>query len=442
MFALAAHGREVETDDKGSKLEVSGFYKSLLSGVLLQPETVTGARALAKLTGSSTSIPDGGFVSAHLFRINTKLLIREDLELLCSWQLALSLASDPALLAGNTLSSTVGGTNTSGRRRIVELGGTLGQGPTWRLDHSIDRLALKFALPFADVTVGRQVLSWGTGRVWNPTDLLSPFPPTVVDREVRRGFDAVRVAVPLGETGQLDLLYLLQQDPADMGGVARAQLNVLGWDGSISVGKYVDDLVFGADVVGDVGPIGVHAEGAYTVQLTGLKGGGPVGLGEHFFRGVISGEWKPLEHVVLMAEYSFNGYGTNDPSKLAGVLSSARVVRGEIFGGGMHQLALAGVFTVNELLTAQVSVLGNLADPSALVIPSVEYSLTPNVLLRAGAYVPLGRAPDATVFTSLGPLDVAMQSDAFRSAIASRGLKSEFGSSSFGGFAQVGVYLP
>ena len=31
---------------------------------------------------------------------------------------------------------------------------------------------------------------------------------------------------------------------------------------SASVGKYVQDVVVGADVVGDVGPVAVHGEGA------------------------------------------------------------------------------------------------------------------------------------------------------------------------------------
>ncbi|MFT3706619.1 MAG: hypothetical protein QM817_03025 [Archangium sp.] len=407
LLSSAAFAREVETDDNGAKLEVSGFYKSLLSGVLLNPDTVAAVNAV-----SPTKIPDGGFLAAQLFRANAKIQFAHDVDLIVAWQLALSLATDPAFAGGATLSGTVGGTGSGARRRLADLPTPLGQGNVWRLDQNLDRFALKIGLPFGDLTIGRQVLSWGTGRVWNPTDVLSPFPPTVIDREVRRGFDAVRLAVPLGDTGQLDLLALPQQELSDTGGVARVQLNVLGWDGSLSAGKYVDDLVFGFDLVGDIGPIGVHAEGAYTLQLTNLKGGAPVGIGDHFFRGVIGAEWKPHEKIVLMAEYSFNGYGTTDPRKYVAILSSARVIRGEVFGAGQHQAALAGVFTVSDVLSTNVSLLGNLTDPSVMIIPSLEYSVTQTVLMRAGAYVPIGAS------------------------------QSEYGRSSFGAFAQVGVYLP
>jgi hypothetical protein len=300
---------------------------------------------------------------------------------------------------------------------------------------------VKVPLPFGDLTVGRQVLSWGTGRLWNPTDVLSPFPPTVVDREVRRGFDAVRLAVALGEVTQLEVLYLPQRTLADTGGVARFLTNVAGWDGSVSVGKYVRDFVFGADVVGDLGPVGVHGEAAYTLEVLGL-GSGPVAIGDHFFRGVVGAEARPNEKLLLLAEYSFNGYGTTDPSRYAAILTSPRVQRGEIFGAGQHQAAVVASYLANDLFTAQLSALVNLTDPSALLVPSIEYSFTQTVLLRAGANIPIGRGPDPFVYDALTATDVLTTSDAFRAATSSRGLRSEYGSAALGAFVQLGVYVP
>lgn len=445
LLPAFAFGAEVARDEStGAVLEVSGFYKSLLQGVVLNGKVVELSRAQAKLladaTGASTpTIPDGGFLNAHLARVSSRFRIADKFELDVAWQLQLALVSDPVLAGG--LSSTVGGTSSGAQRRLVELAGVLGQGSAWSVSHNLDRLAVKIALPFGDLTVGRQVLSWGTGRLWNPTDVLSPFPPTVVDREVRRGFDAVRLAIALGEVTQLDLLYLPQPKLEDQGGVARFQTNTRGWDWSLSAGKYVSDLVFGADVVGDLGPIGVHAEGAYTVQLKGL-GGGPVSVGEHFFRGVIGAEARPHEKLLLMLEYSYSGYGSANPSRYAAILSSARVQRGEIFGAGKHQAALAANFLATEALTASLSVLANLSDPSAMVIPTLEYSVTQNVLLRGGLYVPIGRPPDPNVARALSTTDVLTNSAAWQQLVATRGLRSEYGASSFGAFVQVGIYAP
>ena len=196
-----------------------------------------------------------------------------------------------------------------------------------------------------------------------------------------------------------------------MGGVARLQSNLRGWDGSLSVGKYVQDLLLGADLTGDVGPAGLHAEGAYTIALEGDRSRPPFAAGpalpDRFFRGVVGAEVRPHEKVLLMAEYAFNGYGTTTPSRYAAVLSSPRVARGEVFGAGRHQAALAGSFLANDLLTAQLSLLANLTDPSALLIPSVEYSFTQTVLIRAGAYLPIGRGPDPRAYDGLTAADVA-----------------------------------
>ena len=445
LFALPAQAREVARDEHGGVLELSGFYKSMLSGFLLQPDAVAGARTFATLLQTSgapaPSVPDGGFLNAHLFRVNGKFRFEDRIELDVAWQASLSVATDPAFLGGTSLSGTIGGTGVGAQRRVIELAGPLATGSTWRLDHNFDRLALKITLPFGDLTIGRQVLSWGTGRLWNPTDVLSPFPPTAIDREVRRGFDAVRLAVALGDVTQLDLIYLPQLKTEDNGGVARFQTNWKGWDGSLSFGKYVRDLVIGADLVGDVGPVGVHAEGAYTIELLGL-GSSSVTVGEHFFRGVVGAEVKPGEKWVLMAEYLYNGFGTTDPRRYAALLSSPRIVRGEIFGAGQHQAALAASFAASDLLSLSLSVLGNLTDPSAMLIPSLEYSFTQTVLVRAGAYVPLGRGPDPHAYDALTRTDVLTSSEAFRSATASRGLRSEYGSSSYGAFVQVGLHVP
>jgi hypothetical protein len=407
LSSAAAHAREVLRDQNGGVLEASGFYKNFLSGLLLQPGTVEASRA------RGTPVPEAGAIDAHLARLAARFHFEDKFEFEVAYQLTFLVASAPAFATGTSLSGTVGGTGAGPLRRLVPLGGTLVQSDTVRLEQDLDRLAVKLALPFGDLTLGRQVLSWGTGRVWNPTDVLSPFPPTAIDREVRRGFDAVRLAVALGEVTQLDLLYLPQPVLGDQGAVARLQTNLLGWDGSVSLGKYVRDFVVGADLVGDIGPLAVHAEGAYTFEW--LEGGA---LGEHFFRGVAGLDFKPYETVVVTAEYSFNGYGSTDPSRYAAILSSARALRGEVFGAGKHNAALAGSWRVNDLLSTQLSLLCNLTDPSALVLASLEYSFAQSVLVRVGAYVPLGRAPDAW------------------------GLHSEYGSGAYGAFVQVGLYVP
>jgi hypothetical protein len=460
VIALPARALEVVHTDGGVVVEASGFVKSFVSSVWLQPSLVDGTRALqgvidevrplvppelASQVPADVRLPSHVLLSAQVARVGAKARYRELASLDVAWQLTASVVSDAKFAAGSSLAGTIGGASSlaSASRRLVDLKPVLAESGGLRVEHQVDRLALRFALPFGDLTVGRQVLSWGTGRVWNPTDVLSPFPPTVVDREVRRGFDAARLAVALGPTSQLDVLWLPQQRAADNGGVVRFQTNVAGWDGSVSFGKYVSDLLVGLDVVGDLGPVSVHGEAAYTIGLAGLGvTGEQVRVGEHFLRAVVGADWRPHEKVMLAAEYHYNGFGALTPADYLAKLSSARVTRGEVFGAGRHAAALMALWQAHELASVSLVTLANLQDPSVLFIPSVEWSFAQSVLVRAGANLPLGATPDANVFKRLTAADVALQSEAFTTATKTLGLRSEHGTSPWAAFVQVGLYVP
>jgi len=58
-----------------------------------------------------------------------------------------------------------------------------------------------------------------------------------------------------------------------------------------------------------------------------------------------------------------------------------------------------------------------------------------------GGYLPIGRQPDPSALQSLTLSDLISQTDAWRSATGSLGLRSEYGASPFGMFAQLVVHL-
>ena len=93
------------------------------------------------------------------------------------------------------------------------------------------------------------------------------------------------------------------------------------------------------------------------------------------------------------------------------------------------------------LLTTRLGVLRRLTNPSALIIPSLEYSVTQTVLVRVGAYVPLGRGPDVAAYQALTATNLATASPAFQSLQASRGLRANT-VRAHGAFVQAGLYLP
>ena len=396
-------------DGETSELEIRNFYKSMATGLGLPRGLVDALDA-----------PAYGALWTHTTRTWGHLVLRKRLELQAGWQLGALIASDRTFSGGGVPGTTLPlAAAPPARRRLMDFDPLLVSRGGMSLYHDLDLLALKVSTSHADVTVGRQVLSWGSGRLWNPTDLLSPFAPTDVDREVRRGVDAVRVSLPLAATAQLEVLWLPLPELRDNGGVVRAQVNVAGFDVAPSAAKYVRDAVFGLDVTGDVGPLSIHGEAAWTVALDRDD----QARRDQFLRAVAGADARPTDDVVLSAEYYENGWGAADPAGYLGVLRSTRVARGEVSGAGRHYLGLTGSWMASGLLTVRGAAITNLSDPSLLVVPSLEYSVEQNVLVRAGCYLPLGRRPD---------LDHATDSLA---------LRSEYGASSLGAFAQIAIYL-
>ena len=450
-----AQSREVWTSQDGeSTLELRAFYKTLASAVRIQPDLVHGLEALHQVLDQAAlehpeiqlpaivTLPPQGATWTNTARAWGRLLLKNRVEISAGWQVDATAASDQSLIGGAGLGGSVSiAGSAAASRRLVDFDHVLVQRDRFLLQNNLDLLAVKVTLPKGEIVVGRQVLSWGTGRFWNPTDLLSPFAPTDVDREVRHGVDAIRYSAPLGKTSLVDLLYLPQKEGWAQGGVARVQANTRGFDVSASAAKYVSDVVFGADMAGDAGPLGVHAEVAYTLGLENLGTTRPVQVGDRFVRGVAGVEWRPAQGWMLGAEYYFNGFGAAAAAAYAAKLQSDRVARGEVFGAGRHYAGFSANWKATDLLSLQTLIVTNLEDPSTLAIPVAEYWPKQNVIVRAGGYLPVGSRPDAGLLRSLTVADVLAGSRTFLSPTSSLGLRSDYGASPWGAFAQVGVYF-
>lgn len=72
-----------------------------------------------------------------------------------------------------------------------------------------ERAYLKINLPLVDLTLGKQRVAWGTGYIWNPTDVFNPFTLSfAVREEQKQAVEAVRAEFPLGPTAGIDVFTL------------------------------------------------------------------------------------------------------------------------------------------------------------------------------------------------------------------------------------------
>ena len=70
----------------------------------------------------------------------------------------------------------------------------------------LDNAYLRLSFKYADMTIGKQQISLGTGYAWNPTDVFNTkdlFDPTYE----QPGHNAIRLDVPLGEKYTVTVLY-------------------------------------------------------------------------------------------------------------------------------------------------------------------------------------------------------------------------------------------
>jgi hypothetical protein len=229
-----------------------------------------------------------------------------------------------------------------------------------------DRYYLKARLPVFSVTAGKQRIAWGSGYIWNPTDIFNPYVLSFAVSEAdESNVEAVRVEVPVGEAGGVDAFALTGK----WGLRGRGTVGLFDLSAS-----YVDQGTLGhqigLDTSGDlVKDFGVHGEIALKTPPSG----------EAYFQTVLGGEYTLDNGIALMVEYNFDGQ-----SRLGHCFTSASKI-------------------IDELTSVKLSLLNNVSDGGFLVYPQYTRSLSQYLDLNVEGMV-LG-GPDSSEFVPPAALD-------------------------------------
>lgn len=279
----------------------------------------------------------------------------------------------------------------------------------------VDRMSLAFHARGFDVRFGRQPISFGTGFFFTPLDLLSPYGPQVVDREYKPGVDAVRFDAFIGASGRLTAVVGVV-DPEDPDGsvvIGSGGFTVGLFDLDFFVAKHYRDLVLGLSTQGSVGPVGVHADLALRVPFTGEDP--TVAAEPTSVRFVLGANVMTERGMTLMAEISAQSAGTGDSGGYFAAAMDPRVRRGDRWTLGHLYAALSLTQELSPVFNLGAVTIVNLTDPSALIGPSLSWSVASNVDLVAGAFLALGKRPaEVDLFALLGsdggplPIDEAL----------------------------------
>lgn len=291
------------------------------------------------------------------------------------------------------------------------------------LEHNINRAFVHLPLGPVDIRIGRQAISWGTAWFWKPTDRFSPFSPTDIDPDVKRGIDAIRAEIFLGERTSLDLVGSFERHE-DTGrewwahGGLRFRTGVGRYDLAVSAARFQmsnqGNWMGGLETTGPLGPLGFRAEAAFNFMEESR---------DWDIQAVAGLDYRFSFGLMVAGEAFVNGYGTDDPDEYLGYYmdmsdplggtmpeKGERLARGETFNIGRYYLGLALDQEVTPLVHLTLSGVGNLLDPSGFLMAGLKWSVVENGRVSVGALIPVGEK-------STGPhpasssFDVALNSE-------------------------------
>jgi hypothetical protein len=330
------------------------------------------------------------------------------------------------------------GAGGGGYAEVVEMSWEPVDAPNYLVEGRVDRLAAKLSIPHLDVTVGRQPVSFGASWIFTPMDLVAPFSPTDIDTEYKPGVDALRVDGFFGMAGQVTAVAAYAGDWSPEGTVlAMHAQNTFGiTDLGVFAAYNRAEPVFGLDFASSIGAVGVQGEG--TVTLPG-EDEAP------FVRASVGASWVPLEDLSLMGEVYWQSFGGADSTEYLAVYASDRFARGEVWAAGRYYAALTAGYQLTPLVGLSAFSVVNLADPSAMIGPSLSWSVADNAVFAMGAFFGAGERPHDVEFT-MEDLDGVSTEEEYAAALEEilmerTDVGSEFGMIPSVGYAQIKLYF-
>ncbi|NOX36263.1 MAG: hypothetical protein GXO78_01880 [Calditrichaeota bacterium] len=238
--------------------------------------------------------------------------------------------------------------------------------------HYIDRLYLVQDFSFGRVTVGRQRIAWGTGRIWNPTDLFNPINPASFDKIEKDGADAVTFKWYLGNFTDLTLVYNYRGSDSPDNVALRFRTNFHTLDLSLMAGWFDRRIVVGGDFAGNLLEAGIRGEGILSISENGWN--------DSFVRYILGIDYQFTARLYALLEYQYNGEGKTNPLQY----EWGRLYRGEILNLNRNYLFAQLMYQLHPLVYFIFSYNANLNDHSRFTLFLLSYSASDNSTLSLG----------------------------------------------------------
>jgi len=323
-------------------------------------------------------------------------------------------------LSRSPAASTTGAFATAGSfrspYRAPALAGDFWSSGAVRGSAGLDRLRLTRQHGRAFLSVGRFPVNYGVMGLLSPNDFFAPFSATAINRVYKPGVDALSVGVNVGALSSLEVVGVMGYDALDgspswgrAATLLRGSVTAGGFEWAALGGKVAGRWIVGGSLQGELGPLGLRAEGH--AGFPDADGDGVLerapygriaaGVDTHF-------AWHDL---ALAAEYAFFSDGARGGGARY-VERAMRLFPDDLGFLGQHYVVLSAGGTIVPILRAGAAVIVNAGDGSGLVTLSLGYDAADEATFSAGVLLPWGRRPESALeldrLTELGLAPVAV----------------------------------
>ncbi len=248
-----------------------------------------------------------------------------------------------------------------------------------KVNHFIDLFYFKHLFEIGEISIGRQYISWGVGRVWQPTDLFNPINPANFSKVEKDGADAISGKLYLGSFSDFDILVNFSNNFKNVNFGGRIRTNISENDLAAIVGKFDQNIVLGASLAGNVFKSGIRAEGIYSISDR---------KDYNYIRGIIGIDYQFTEKLYTALEYQHNGSGTTDKFEYPKYFE--KLFKGEIQNIGCNYLAAIATYQLSSLFTSNFTSIINFNDLSTIILLSTRYEFLQSFYLSAGILYTFG----------------------------------------------------
>lgn len=263
----------------------------------------------------------------------------------------------------------------------------------WR--HLLYRAWLRYESDRFELTLGRQRIALGVGRIWNPEDLFNPIFPLAVEGDQRIGQDALVARARLAEHTWAGLYWSPQDDPDRQRIAGRLETSHIGFDAGVMLGRFQQDWVFGGDFASNLWGAAFRLEATYSDLHAGDRIWQVVGSIDYNLP-VGAGLYLLLEHLYNQnlgppaSEFALPP--SLDPDQAVRILAAVQTdLTNRITSFGLNLTALELGYELTPLLRGDLLLLYDWSGRSAALAPTLSYQLRSDLELSLSGQFFLGR---------------------------------------------------